>query len=204
VLVLTGVLIQTGRYAPPSWIGPAILLVGGVPLVWAGLRQLRPLDDSGSRALFIEEGAGAYRGMAIGESREVVMRALGRTRPSTGSIAPLGQDFDEIGGPPFIATPGVTHEVLRYADTTVLLTENGVYGYVITADDAETVAGVGIGDNLGVVEDRYQDLECGIARAGEYRTFPYCGGMLGSGRWIWFGQDPIRSIVVTRTALGPD
>jgi hypothetical protein len=204
VLVLTGVLIQTGRHTPPAWVGAALLVLGAVPLIWAGYRQVRPLDDSGSRALFVDEGAGAYRGIAFGESREVVMRSLGPTRASARSIAPVGEDFDEIGGPPFIDTPGVMHEVLRYAETTVLLTENGVYGYVITADAAETLAGVGIGDNLGVAEDRYDGLECGIARAGDYRTFPYCGGMLGAGRWIWFGQDPIRSIVLTKTELGLD
>jgi hypothetical protein len=196
-------LIRTGAASPPAWVGVAVLLFGAVPLVWAGYRQLRPRDEAGSRALLIEEGAGAYRGMVFGEGREVVMRSLGPARPSSGSIAPLGENFDEIGGPPFIDTPGVTHEVLRYAETTVLLTELGVYGYVITADDAETVAGVGIGDNLALAEDRYEKLECGIARQGEYRTFPYCGGMLGSGRWIWFGEDPIRSIVLTKTELGP-
>jgi hypothetical protein len=204
VLVLTGVLTQTGRYAPPAWVGAALLVSGTVPLMWAGYRQLRPLDEAGSRAFVIDEGAAAYRGIAFGESRELVTRTLGPTRASAGSIAPVGADFDDIGGPPFIDTPGVTHEVFRYPNTTVLLTENGVYGFVITEDAAETFAGVGIGDNLGLAEERYEDLECGIARAGEYRTFPYCGGMVGAGRWIWFGQDPIRSIVVTRTELGAD
>jgi hypothetical protein len=204
VLVLTGVLLGTSRYRPPVYAGSALLVLGAVPLLWASYRHLRPVDEPGSRALLVDVGAAAFRGIAFGESRELVMRKLGPIRESGGTIAPIGERFEDIGAPPYIDTPGVTHEVFRYPATTVLLTENGVYGFVITADDAETFAGVGIGDNLALAEDRYGDLECGIARAGDYRTFPYCGGMVGSGRWVWFGQDPIRSITVTRTELGPD
>jgi hypothetical protein len=204
VLVLTGVLLGTGRYGPPVYVGSWLLVLGAVPLLWASYRHLRPVDEPGSRALVIEEGAAAFRGIAFGEDRELVIRKLGPKREADGTIAPTGERFEDIGAPPFIDIPGVTHEVFRYPDTTVLLTENGVYGFVITADDAETLAGVGIGDNLALAEDRYGDLECGIARAGDYRTFPYCGGMVGAGRWIWFGQDPIRSITVTRTELGTD
>jgi hypothetical protein len=201
VLVLTGVLLGTGRVRTPVYVGPALLVLGAVPLLWASYRQLRPVDEPGSREFVVEE---SFRGIAFGESRELVLRQLGPKRESGGTIAPIGERFEEIGAPPFIDTPGVTHEVLRYPATTVLLTENGVYGFVITADDAETFAGVGIGDNLDLAEDRYNDLECGIARSGRYRTFPYCGGMVSARRWIWFGGDPIHSITVTTTELGPD
>jgi hypothetical protein len=74
---------------------------------------------------------------------------------------------------------------------------------VITDPQAET-EGVGVGDNLGLAEDRFPSLDCGVARADEYRTFPYCGGRVGPRRWIWFGQDPIRSIVLTSSELGRD
>lgn len=201
VLVLTGVLLRTGRYAPPAHVGAALLLLGAVPLAWAGYRQLRPLDEPGDVAVDI-----GYRGVVLGGTRAGAVEVLGSPPPGSrgSSIAPLGDDFDHIGGPPFIATPGFSHETLRYPDASVLISDGRVYGLVITDPEAETSGGVGVGDNLGLAEDRYPELECGIARASEYRTFPYCGGRLRPGRWLWFGQDPIRSIVLTSSELGAD
>jgi hypothetical protein len=200
VLVLTGVLLRTGRRPPPAWAGAALLLIATGPLVWAGYRQLRPLDDTGDRVV-----ATGFRGVSLGDARADVVDALGPVPESSGSsIAPVGEDFDAIGGPPFVATPGSAHASLRYRDATVLLSDDRVYGIVTTDDEAETSEGVGVGDNLEVAEDAYPSLDCGVARASAYRTFPYCGGRLGQGRWMWFGQDPIRSIVLTETELGPD
>jgi hypothetical protein len=201
VLVLTGVLLRTGRYRLPAYVGAALLLLGAVPLAWAGYRQLRPLDEGGDVA--VESG---YRGVDLGSTRAGVIAALGSPPRGSGgsSVAPLGDDFDHIGGPPFIATPALSHETLRYPDSSVLVSDDRVYGLVITDPEAETSEGVGVGDNLALAEDRYSDVECGTARPGKYRTFPYCGGRLGAGRWIWFGQDPIRSIVLTTTELGAD
>lgn len=200
VLVLTGVLIRTGRFPVPDWAGAALLLIGALPLLWAGYRQARPLDENGDRLV----GVG-YGGVGLGASRAAAVGALGRPPPSQrGSVAPLGDDFDDIGGPPFIATPGSSHEALRYPGISVLLSDGVVHGLVITDKEAETGEGVGVGDNLGLAEDRYQSLECGIAEADEHRSFPYCGGRLGPRRWLWFGQDPIRVIVLTSSELGAD
>jgi hypothetical protein len=200
VLVLTGVLIRTGRFVVPAYVGAALLILGAVPFAWAGYRQLRPLNESGD--VVVDAG---YRGVVLTSEREIIEATLGPAPSGSGgsSIAPLGDDFDRIGGPPFIATPGSSHETLRYPDASVLLSDGRVYGLVITDPEAETSENVGIGDNLGLAEDRYSGLDCGVARVGEYRTFPYCGGRLDAGRWIWFGQDPIRSIVLTTSELGP-
>jgi hypothetical protein len=198
VLVLTGVLLRTGRSPVLDWAGVALLLVGALPLLSAGYRQVRPLDENGDR--IVQTG---YRGVTLGSTRAEAVEALGEPARSQGaSVAPLGDDFDDIGGPPFIATPGSSHEALRYPDVTVLLADGRVHGLVITDSEAETDEGVGVGDNLELAEERYPKLDCGIAEADEYRTFPYCGGRLRARRWIWFGQDPIRSIVLTSSELG--
>jgi hypothetical protein len=199
VLVLTGVLLRTARRPLPQWVGASFLIIGVLPLIWAGFRQAQPLDERGE--LVVDAG---FRGVVLDTSRARALELLGPSLGEGESIAPLGEDFDGIGGPPFVATPGSGHETLRYRDVSVLVSDGRVYGLVITDDEAETIEGVGVGDNLGLTEDRYPDLDCGIARAGEYRTFPYCGGRLGPGRWIWFGQDPVRSIVLTTSELGPD
>ena len=49
----------------------------------------------------------------------------------------------------------------------------------------------------------YPDLHCGTANEGtEYITFPYCGGRIAPQRYVWFGEDPIRSISLSVTPLG--
>jgi hypothetical protein len=203
VLVLTAVLIQTGRHALPAWVGAALLLAGTVPLAWTAYRHLRPLDDAGD--LLIGDEAGRFRNVSLGDSRTRVTEELGAAlRVDGGTIAPVGEDFDDIGGPPFIATPGTTHESLRYRDLTVLLSNGRVYGLLVTNPQADTTQGVGIGDNLALAEERYSSLDCGIVEVDDYRRFPYCGGRIGRGRWIWFGQDPIRSIVVASSEIGLD
>ena len=203
VLVLAGVLLRTGRFRPPEYVGVALLLLGSVPLLWAGYRQLQPLDEAGD--LPVQEERGSLQGVALNDVRARVVQELGpASSEDPSSIAPLGEDFDAIGGPPFIATPGSSHETLRYPSASVLLSDGRAYGIVVTDDGAETAEGVGVGDNLALAEERYPTLDCGLARLGEYRTFPYCGGRVGPRRWLWFGQDPIRSIVLTSTELGPD
>jgi hypothetical protein len=197
VLVLTGVLIRTGRYRVPAVAGAALLLLGTLPFAWAGYRQLRPLDESGDTQI----GNSLFR-LSLPGQREEVIRQFGPPRSGGDSIAPIDEDFDEIGGPPFIATPGSTHETLRYRGRSYLISDDRIYGLLVTDEEAET-EGVGVGDNLGVAEDRYRDIECGTARAGEYRTFPYCVATLGPRAFIWFGQDPIRSILLTETEVGP-
>jgi hypothetical protein len=200
ILVLTGVLLRTGRLRPSAWVGAALLALAAIPLVWAGYRQLRPLDEPGTRPITT-----SFRGVSLEDTRGQATAALGAAPASSGSsIAPLGEDFAEIGGPPFVATPGSTIQSFRYRGTTVLVSDDRVYGILTTDDEAETAEGVGVGDNLEIAEDAYPNLECGVASATEYRTFPYCGGRLAPGRWIWFGQDPIRSIVVATTEVGPD
>ena len=199
VLVLTGVLLRTARRHLPKWVGVTLLLFGAFPLLWAGYRQVRPFDEKGELAL--DPG---FRGVVVGTSRARAVELLGPPSGGGESIAPLGENFDDIGGPGFIATPGSSHETLRYRGVSVLASDGRVYGLVITDEEAETDEGVGVGDNLGLAEDRYTGLDCGRARAGKYRTYPYCGGRLRPGLWIWFGQDPVRSIAFTTTELGPD
>jgi hypothetical protein len=204
VLVLTGVLLRTSRRPITAWLGVAFLLFSALPLLWAGYRQLVPLDKDGDLVV-ADAFHGGFKELMLGDHRSSAIIKLGLASPSRSDlIAPVGEDFDHIGGPPFIATPGSTHEVLRYPATSVLLSDDRVYGFVITHEDAETAGGVGVGDNLGLAEEKYAGLDCGIARAGEYRTFPYCGGRVDAMTWIWFGQDPIRSIVLTSSELGPE
>ena len=67
---------------------------------------------------------------------------------------------------------------------------------------ARTRAGVGVGDPLELVRQRYESTKCGEARAdeplfgGEGPTYPWCRAVVGSVR-VFFGDDPIKSITMT-------
>ena len=60
-----------------------------------------------------------------------------------------------------------------------------------------------IGDSLDEVRERYPGLRCGIRNEGtEYVEYPYCTGKLGPGRYIWFGENPVKSITMATQVMG--
>ncbi len=46
-------------------------------------------------------------------------------------------------------------------------------------------------------------LRCPLLRRllGKQPSYSYCGWKLRTARWIWFGRDPIRSIMISTSAL---
>jgi hypothetical protein len=164
------------------------------------------LKDSAGVVRAIDLEGGSFRGVTVGDREREVRRALGEPKQvaSGGPITPAGDDFVDIGGPTLVQSPG-RPLVLRYNGVAVLLSEDEVFGIVITDGDARTGRGVEIGDDLSLARRTY-DLRCGEATAGEAvfgrsPTYSFCVGRLASDRWIWFGRDPIRSIVVTTTRM---
>ncbi len=211
-VVMAGVLVAT---SPDTHLGRlrgrwpvvagCVLLVSFVPLGWAALRAVEPVDERPADPLTIDEVRGAVGATGLGHSVSAVTSAFGAARPSPSApVAPLGERFDEIAAPAFIATPGETHSVLRYRGVSFLISDAGVYAVILTAGRAETAAGIGIGDNLEVARDAHPELDCAIGETVDERTFPYCSGRLSNGRYAWFGDDPIRSIVLATTELSAD
>jgi hypothetical protein len=61
---------------------------------------------------------------------------------------------------------------------------------------------VRIGDPLKTSVRRHPGLRCRIRnRNSEYIPYPYCKGKLGE-TYVWFGQDPIKSITISTTPMG--
>ena len=92
---------------------------------------------------------------------------------------------------------------MRYRGATFHTWRGDVYEVFVTAEGAQTREGVQIGDDLDAAESAYPQLECGTANEGtEYVQYPYCTGRVARGRHVWFGEDPIRSIVISRYPFG--
>ena len=165
----------------------------------------------------IDERRGTYRGVGIGDRPETIFRVFGR-KPVSGTnepISPLDDDFVDIGGATLISTPRRCRgtppgagrvETFRYAHVSFLLCNDRVYALIVAVQNARTLRGVAVGHDLSNVQQAYSGLPCGKAPYGEglfgeQPSYPYCGGKLREGRWIWFGHDPIRSITISTSAL---
>lgn len=149
---------------------------------------------------------GEFRGVRLGDSHDRVRRILGRPlgRPDQ-DWAPVGVDGTEAGFPFTISPPRrPTADYERvissmpYRDVGFHVERRaGVYVMAITAENAITREGVGIGDDLRDIGDRFPGLECGISEARvEDSPRPFCSGRIRRGVHVWFGQDPVRSILI--------
>ena len=190
-----------------------IAAVTGASLLLGSCGKGEPNDRKPTRPIRLDELRGTYRGVAIGDSTQEMRRRLGAPAPLAKAdecdLCPVGTDYYDIGPPTSIAPPsrkpGPEHEGEgdgRYRDVAVLIDHRHVFGFVITAEGAQTRRGVGIGDDLHLASRRYRTVRCGTANEGsEYPNFPFCSGRVARRRYIWFGQDPIRSITLTTTRL---
>jgi hypothetical protein len=197
----------------PRWLLPVLLVILAllvIPFVLFGIGDEEDYEPVHRSARVIDELRGTYRGVGIGDSAAEVRRVFGpREDAGDGPFTPLGAgSFAEVGGAMFIAAAGIPHtgrdsELLRYQNVSFLLLDHRVYALMITADGAATQEGLAIGHDLDKAGERYEDLNCEDAEIGDFgETFPFCAGQLAPQRHIWFGQDPIRSITITRTGFG--
>jgi hypothetical protein len=171
----------------------------------------------------VDEMAGTFRGVGIGDARETILREFGRSprwTPPEDPVEPLGEEDAnaDLGMPWVVAPPRESQprdgtprgrpfegfDVLRYREGVFSLYQRvGVYRLTTVQPGSRTRRGVEIGDSLNKARQRYPSLRCGIRNEdSEYVEYPYCTGRLARGRFIWLGQDPIRSITVATRAMG--
>ena len=177
----------------------ALLLLGIALLVYHDAESAEPAEP-----VLVDPVSGTAQGVALGDTRAAAERTLGEAPPwnDEQSTAPLEEDWTEIGAPSTMASTGTPY-VLRYPHTSVEL-ENGRVVAVVTAErGATTPAGVGVGDDLDAAREAYAGLRCWDApAAGGHGSYPVCSGRLGARRWLWFGEDPIKSISLASRRLG--
>jgi hypothetical protein len=196
------------------WLIVAFAVVAAMGVLPFVLFRIGYQDDDDetlpSAVRVIDEVRGTYRGVGIGDSAAEVRRVFGpREDAGDGPFTPRGAgSFAEVGGAMFIASPGIPHtprdpELLRYQDVSFLLLDDRVFALMITADGAATQEDLAIGHDLDGADERYDALNCEDVEIGDFgETFPFCAGRVAPQRHIWFGQDPIKSITITRTGFG--
>lgn len=175
------------------------------------------------RLVKVDERAGSIRGVGLGSSGAHIAQVFGRAKDSTATGAaaePIGADHDAIGGPndyafpracrraptgpsPDFASQGLS--TLRYRDAAFELCDNRAYEFIATAAAARTSRGVATGQPLRAAKRAYPQLRCGESTGDTTDpprpAYPYCAGRIAPHRYLWFGQDPIRSIAVATVAL---
>jgi hypothetical protein len=170
--------------------------------------QDRPQQPA--RRVAIDENRGAIGGVRIGASKADVRRVFGsygahpRAYPSEPSDVAdegdTGGPWSVVTGPHHLGPGGRRGEqvTLRYPGVAFYVHEDRVFGFLASAPAARTVRGVRVGDRLARAHAAYPRLECEPASRGETTATQAasCSGTLPSGRSVYFGGDPIRSITV--------
>ena len=157
-------------------------------------------DERRGRAnVVVSEAEGSVLGIRLGSHERRIRRVLGKPVAGDGYF-PLGEHYR---GPVAIPSPG-PGLVLRYDDFAFLLSGERVFSFMVTREGAKTSRGVAIGDDLDEVRRTYDAVRCGEAPAGETlfggtSTYPWCRARVGRNA-VFFGDDPVASITVTRVA----
>jgi hypothetical protein len=189
------------RYSSRAWPPVALLLVAA-----AGLGLLLARRDEDAQPVLVDERAGVLHGVRFGDDERAVRARLGEETDDRPGYFPAGADYT---GPVAIPSPQsdlgsrVPPSELHYDDAAYLVSPTtGVFSMATLEKEARTRAGVGVGDELGLVRERYDRVECGEAIAGEPLfgseppTYSWCRVIVGDVR-LFFGGDPIESITLT-------
>jgi hypothetical protein len=122
-------------------------------------------------------------------------------------IVPAAMD-DEYLGPDVIALDSgregpFTAANYLYEHVAVVAVDRTIEVIEIAEPGAETTAGVAIGDDLSEAERSYGSLRCGTVNEGSDHgeQYPACAGRVAPKRFVWFGGDPVRLIVIAGVPL---
>jgi hypothetical protein len=154
--------------------------------------------DAAGPPVLVDEAAGTYRGVAIGDGPDQIQAALGPQEVADENEPgdPLGwEGRNEYGPSPLrlsrYGTPG-SESWYRYRDVVLFLRNNKVGAFLVVDDNAQSARGVAVGMPLDRAEAAYPEGRCGTVN----EEFPACTAMVSDKTWVWFGGDPIRSITV--------
>ena len=192
-----------GRATRLAWVAGAAALgaaVAAVVVAWVDDRRV--VEHDPERPVLVDERRrGAFAGLAVGRPLPPLDR-FGRVEQTTleeGDLAPLGADEGEISAPPSL--PGANWELHRARDLVVFVVRGRVDGFLTTDRSAQLSRGVGLGDSLELVEERYDGFDCDDVTLGSDTAEPSyraCSRRDRDDTVLWLGGDPIDSIWVYR------
>jgi hypothetical protein len=192
------------RYRSSAQTLAALLLVAVAGIAVA---VVLARGDEEAPPVLVDERQGVLHGVRFGDSEGEVQARLGGETDDRGGVFPEGAKYT---GPISITSPETDRgsrmppSELHYDDMAYLVSPSaGVYSMATLEGGARTHAGVGIGDELALVRERYDRVRCGQAVAGEsllggeQPTYPWCRALVGDTTRVFFGEDPIESITLT-------
>jgi hypothetical protein len=138
----------------------------------------------------VDEHAGRFRGVAIGDRTPQVRRRLGAPRPYDAQ-GPIPSGESTI--PYLSAGGGLSYDGVFYA-----VKDGRVSAIVVYGDGAATTGDVSIGDSLDDAEKAYRDADCHDAELlADPAHDAYCEVKTGRHLWLWLGGDPVDNIVLS-------
>jgi hypothetical protein len=183
------------------------LIVLAAAAVVVGLALILGREDNEAPTVLVDERVGVLHSIRFGDGEDEVRAGLGKPSDDHEGVFPEGADYT---GPPAIPSPQTDKRPPRqptplHCDVSAYLVSPtvGVFSMATLEQGARTRAGIGVGDDLELVRERYERVECGEAVAGEpllggeTPTYPWCRAIVGDIR-AFFGEDPIESITLTR------
>jgi hypothetical protein len=191
------------RYRSSGGVLVALLLaaVAGVGIAIALVRR-----DGEAQPVLVDEQVGALHGVHFGDGVDEVRARLGEETDDRPGYFPAGAKYT---GPVAIPSPAsdrgsrIPPSELHYRHLAYLVSASaGIFSMATLEEGARTRAGVGVGDELELVRERYRGVECAEAIAGEPLfggeppSYAWCRARVGDVR-LFFGGDPIESITLT-------
>ena len=195
VLIAVGVAASRIVPARAAIVVGSLLLAVPLPLVgWAEERTLWPHDARPPHPLRVALSAGSFQGVALGQPMADAQR---RIRGSVGSAASQVTPLDAQSAPIGVVYFPADAISVRGRGVSLLAEHGRVVTLFITNPRAEGLAGVGVGDNLGVAQARLAGLICRQSNEDE----PVCGGRIGHLTVLFVG-DPIETITLSSIDTG--
>jgi hypothetical protein len=157
--------------------------------------------DERSPSFRIDERRGTVNGVGIGDRVAVMERRFGAKQaadPYREPAGPLSVEVGEYEGPSHF---GLGPPFYRYERVSFFAEGGRIVGFMVVAE-AQTASAIATGDDLDRVREVYPHARCGEAPRGEYGHYPACVVRLGPRRVVWFGGDPVSTIMVGMRELG--
>jgi hypothetical protein len=206
-MLLRSVAVERNRYNGAVRPGTLPLILLAAAGVVVALALTLAGEDDEAPTVLVDERTGVLHGVRFGDSEDKVRTRLGEPSDDHQGVFPEGADYT---GPPAIPSPRTDQRPprkptpLHYDESAYLVSPTvGVFSMATLEQGAQTRAGIGVGDDLELVRERYERVKCGEAVAGEAMfggetpTYPWCRAIVGDIR-AFFGEDPIESITLTR------